>query len=95
MENIDLENKNYLITDQQMVSITTSPSETLAAHVVAYRTIGINKEIAIECMKELSKRRKSGEEFNFENYIEEQVAKIPKSKGIDYVKIIKNMIINK
>ena|SRR4030067_2948974 len=91
MKDFDTEEKKRLIKESQMASIITSPSKTLAAHVVVYRAINMNKDIAVACMKELMKRRNDGDDYDFEAYIEEELAKIPKPQNVDYVKIIKNM----
>jgi hypothetical protein len=42
-------------------------------------------------MSELSRRRNLGEEFEFENFIETELAKIPKIENIDLVKISNNI----
>lgn len=51
--------------------------KALGAHIVVYRHLGINKELAIECMEELCTRREHGDEFNFEQYIEDQLKDMP------------------
>lgn len=73
-------------------SMATASPEFLAAQVVVYRSLGMNKDFAISCMAELSRRKEEdGEEFDYETFIEEQLAEIPKPSGIDYVKISKDM----
>lgn len=52
-------------------------SKALSAHVVVFRLLGINKDLAIECMEELCSRRDHGDEFKFESYIEEQLKDMP------------------
>ena len=88
---LDPEEKKRLINEQQMASISTSASQSLAAYVVVYRALGMNKNIAIACMAELMKRKAVGDEFDFESYIEDELAKIPKPKNVDYAKIIRGM----
>ena len=83
--------KKRLIKESQMASVKTSPSKTLAAHVVAYRALKTNKDIALACMNELAKRKDDGDNFDYESYIEAELAKIPKPQGLNYAKMIENM----
>lgn len=70
------------------LSFVGAGSEALAAQVVAYKTLGINKKMAMMCMKELSRRRiELGEDFDFEGYIETEMKKIPEIPKIDFAKI--------
>jgi hypothetical protein len=55
------------------IAVCHRPPEDLAAYVVVYRALGINKEFAIICMEELSRRRKNGDDFEYEDYISEQL----------------------
>lgn len=67
--------------------IKAASSKVLAAQVVAYRLININKELAIKCMEELSRRRaEDGEVFDFESYIEEKT-KVDLPERIDLSKL--------
>lgn len=59
--------------------------QILAAHIVAYRFLGINKELATECMIELARRRSRGLEFDYEKYIKEKLDEI--SQKVDKIKI--------
>jgi len=59
------------------MSLVDIESKALAAHVVVYRLLGINKELAISCMEELSERKHKGDEFEFEKYIEDQLKDMP------------------
>lgn len=52
-------------------------SEKLCEMIVADRYFGINKEISVMCMQELAARRIAGDNFAFEQYIEESYAKLP------------------
>ena len=90
-DELDYEEKKRLIKESQMASIATSESKNLAAYVVVYRSLGMNKDISIACMEELMKRKAAGDDYDFEAYIDEEVAKIPQPKGMDYAKIIKGM----
>jgi hypothetical protein len=76
-------------------SIIESDSKTLAAQVVLYRAIGINKEISVACMQELLNRRDGGDKFDFIKFIDDELSKIPKPQGIDYAKIIKDTNLKK
>ncbi len=50
-------------------------SKSLATIIVSYRVLGGYKELAKQCMIELMQRRANGEEFNFEEFIAENVQK--------------------
>lgn len=56
-------------------------SQALASQVVVYRALGFNKDLAIQCMAELSRRAQAGEQFEYETFIETELAKIPKPKS--------------
>ena len=82
-------------TQIKRLNVSQMTSDVLAAYVVAYKTIGIDKEFAIICMAELSRRRTLGEDFDFENFIEVELAKMPKMEHMDIVKLslgIKNNV---
>lgn len=68
-----------------------SDSKTLSAYVVLYKSLGINRELAIECMKELALRRTNGDEFDYELFIQEELDKIPKPKNVDYKQIFQSV----
>lgn len=65
------------------ISIGFSTSKSLAAHVVVYKTLGMDKEIALLCMQELVYRRNLGDDFKYEEFIEEEIKKIPQMKGLN------------
>jgi len=75
--------KNNLIDE-----VKDADSKVLAAHVVVYRTLGINKELAKACMRELSSRK---DDFDHETFIEEKTAAMPKPKNMDLVKVTKDI----
>jgi len=80
------------MNEEMEKAIASASPQFLAAQVVVYRSLGMNKDFAISCMAELTRRREEdGEEFDYETFIEEQLAEIPKPSGIDYVKISKDM----
>jgi len=62
-------------------------SQVLAAYVVAYQALGLNKEFATLCMQELGRRRSLGDDFEFEKFISEEMEKIPKPNFSDLGKI--------
>lgn len=72
-----------MLSTSKLLSVGYASSEALAAYIVMYRTLGINKELAKVCMEELSRRRKLGEDFDYETFIEEKVKTIPKLKNIN------------
>lgn len=74
MNDDDLESKEA----QRKSEIPQASSKVLAAHVVVYRTLGIEKDFAIACMEELVRRRAAGDDFDYEVFIDEEVKKIPK-----------------
>lgn len=61
-------------------NIKKSSSKALAARIVVYRSLGIDKEDSLLCMKELAARRAEGEDFDYESFIEEELKKMPKSE---------------
>ena len=58
--------------------IEKATSKTLAAHIVVYRSLGINKELSILCMEELLRRKENGDNFNYDEYILNELEQIPK-----------------
>lgn len=58
-------------------TISAYSSEKLCEMIVADRYFGINQEVAIACMEELSARRVAGDDFTFETFIDEAYAKLP------------------
>lgn len=61
-----------------IINLENVTNETLAAHVVVYRLIGVNKDLSIKCMEELVKRKNGGSDFDYEKYIKEELDKSPK-----------------
>lgn len=56
-------------------------SDVLALHVVAYKVLGLNKDLAMRCMAELGKRRQEQiENFDFEAFIDKKVAELNQKK---------------
>lgn len=48
--------------------------------IVTARYLGSMREEAVACMQELALRRQSGEEFLYENFIENELKKLPNFK---------------
>lgn len=84
-------NKEDLPVDLKEKINAEIPSKGIAAFVVLYKVLGIQKEFAIFCMEELARRRSLGEDFDFETYIEEKVNLMPKQEIID-IKSITGLI---
>lgn len=85
IDNSDLDPQFKIV--KLKLTISQASSEALAASVVAYRALGFNKDFALACMAELGRRRSLGEDFNFEEWIEIELAKIPKPEGLDLSKM--------
>lgn len=62
---------------QLKASLCNFDSEKLCQMIVCDRYFNYNQEVAIMCMEELSKRRQSGDEFNFELFIENSLKELP------------------
>lgn len=72
--------------------LKTSNPEALAAQVVVYRALGINKQLAIQCMQELQYREKQpGYSFNYSEYIEIELKKFPQKESKPQYDIIKQI----
>ena len=69
-------------------------SETLAAIVVAYRILGISKSEAAEAMSVLAQRKADGDEFDYEKFIADHVAKAPKIDHTKTFQTIKELFSN-
>lgn len=75
------------MAETNVPDLKTLPSENLAAMVVAYKTIGIYKELALSCMTELSIRRSNGDNFAFEEFIDKEASKIPKIESTNLISL--------
>lgn len=62
---------------QQNLWLLQASSDALAAHIVLYKALGMNKLTAISCMQELGRRRQLEEDFDYESFIEIESSKIP------------------
>ena len=79
---------------QDAIDISSVNSEFLAASVVIYKTLKINKIFALKCMQELAIRREAGDMFKYEDFIDEEVKKIPVPQNLDSLKTAKMFIEN-
>lgn len=61
-----------------LINVSNLSSEVLAARIVTYRILGIDKELAKIAMQELAKRRQNGDQFEYETWIQDQIFKMPK-----------------
>lgn len=67
-----------LTVDEIKEKLPTFPSIKLADIVIANRYLGLYKELSVNAMEELGKRRVSGDKFEFETYIDDEFKKLPK-----------------
>lgn len=79
---------------ETLIQIGSSSNENLAAQVVCYRILGLNKDFALMCMAELARRRELGDNFDYESFIEEEVKKMPKEEMYDISKLSNNIKFN-
>lgn len=92
MKNIDDDNLDEEISrTSRLLNIPLAQAKDLAAFVVVYRTLGIDEEMAIACMRELACRRQNGLDFDYEKFIEEEVAKMPKQKDFNLIEVSKDI----
>ncbi len=63
--------------DNELEDFNKIDSKTLAATIVAYRYLGLNKDRAKKSMQELLLRENKGDSFNYEKYIQDQIKELP------------------
>jgi hypothetical protein len=61
-------------------NIKNYDSQKLAEMIVCDRYFGCYRDLAIICMQELARRRASGDNFAFEEYIEQSFKQLPELK---------------
>ncbi len=66
------------MTEDELKNISSAHSKILAGYVIVYRIFHVFKERSQFCMIELMNRRNNGDDFNFEEYIENEVNGMPK-----------------
>lgn len=64
-------------------NLTGLSSQVLAAWIISYKLIGVNQELAQKCMEELTRRRLTGDTFNFEEYIENKLKELTPEKAVN------------
>lgn len=78
-----------------MSNIKEHTSESLAAKVVCYRVLKINKEAAKEAMIELESRKINGDEFDYKSYINQKIKEMPSpTVGTDQIDALKKTLRN-
>jgi hypothetical protein len=66
-------------------------NECLAAQIVVFRLLGLNKDISISCMEELMQREQDGDTFDYNSWIKNELKKSPKPESEDPNKLIKSL----
>jgi hypothetical protein len=69
---------NSISPEELKKRVPTFTSEKLCSIVVCNRYFGNFKDMAVSCMEELAKRRIAGDNFDFESYIDQSLAGLPK-----------------
>jgi hypothetical protein len=59
------------------MDIKTFNSKKLCQIILSYRYLKLNKELSIQCMEELGRRRANGDQFDFESYLKEISKELP------------------
>lgn len=74
--------KNFDTVSKESIkdNIVNFSSEKLCQLVIAHRYLKYDEELSILAMEELGKRRVSGENFDFESYIENCLSQLPPLK---------------
>lgn len=92
-ESVDNEDSESLSEDDLKKNITIYSSYKLCDIVIAYRYLGMFKNLFMSCMEELGKRRSSGDNFDFEAYIDNNLLEMPKIdiKGIDIASTLQKL----
>lgn len=74
----DDEDFEELTAEEIIVKIPEFKSAKLADIIVAHRYLGFYKNLYVPCMEQLAKRRIAGDDWDFEQYIENQINDMPK-----------------
>lgn len=80
--------------DEKIEDYHEVDSKTLASFIVAYRYLNINKDRAKKCMQVLLYREESGDDFNYEEYISEQIKSMPDLSQLKNSRKNSNNIVN-
>ena len=73
----DLNIKNILNLDSIKKDINIFSTKKICNIIISNRYLSFDKELNIFCMEELGRRRAAGDNFLFEDYIEEELNKFP------------------
>lgn len=75
-------------------SLDNESSENLAARIVVFRKLGINKDDSKKAMIILHKRKLQGDDFDYNSYIESKISEFDAvEKKVD-ISTVKNMLVN-
>jgi hypothetical protein len=74
----DDEEFEELSEEEILANIPKFENIKLADIIVAHRYLGVCKNLYIPCMEELARRRIFGDNWSFEEYIEDQLNSMPK-----------------
>lgn len=78
-EGLDEDDELLELDESEIVkNLHTYPNERLADLVISYRYMGLYKDLSIAAMQELGSRRANGDTFEYEKYIDENLAGLPK-----------------
>lgn len=69
--------------------LSKASSQFLAAIIVVYKALGLDRDHAIACMNELAKRKNDGDVFDYDKYIDDNLKKFPISKHNDVSSVLK------
>lgn len=75
---VEFDMEDQLSAEEMSARVPTFSQEKLCEIIVCERYFGCYKDLALQCMEELAKRRINGEQFDFESYIEKSFNDLPK-----------------
>jgi hypothetical protein len=82
-------NSGSSMSEEQDLKIDSNiSSETLCAHIVAYKFLGVNRQMAIKCMQEIALRKNKGDVFDYDGFINEELRKLPKPTNMDHKSLL-------
>ena len=81
-------------TEEELQDLLKKDSKSLCCIIIINRTLGCYKKESKQWMIELMKRRQSGEDFKFEQYIKENIEKHNIKLNIPNIKSIKKNFIS-
>jgi hypothetical protein len=75
---VDIEPTNEFSESKSIEMVSDFSSEKLGDIIVMYRYIGLYPNLSIAAMQELAHRREAGDNFLYEEYIDNNLQKSPK-----------------